>query len=32
MTKSKAKYHQRIDNNCHIPDMVKAFPYVENGE
>ena len=20
-----------MDNNCHIPDMVQAFSYVENG-
>ena len=21
-----------MDNNCHIPDLVHAFSYVENGE
>ena len=20
-----------MENNCHIPDMVQTFPYVENG-
>ena len=32
MTKSNNKTHQkRMDNNCHIPDLVQAFSNVENG-
>ena len=31
MAKSKDKTHQkRVDNNCHIPDLVQAFSNVEN--
>ena len=32
MANSKAKTHQRIENNCHISEIVEAFPYVENCE
>ena len=28
----KLKHIKRIDNNCHIPDLVHAYSYVENGE
>ena len=31
MAKSKVQTHKRMDNNCHIPDLVQAFFYVENG-
>ena len=32
MAKSNDKTHQkRMDNNCHIPDLVQAFSNVENG-
>ena len=32
MAKSNVKPHKkRMDNNCHIPDLVKAFSNVENG-
>ena len=27
----KHKHIKRIDNNCHIPDLVHAFSYVQNG-
>ena len=27
----KLKDIKRMENNCHIPDLVHAFPYVENG-
>ena len=30
MAKSKAQTHQNMDYNCHIPDYVQAFTYVEN--
>ena len=26
----KHKHFKRIDNNCHIPNLVQAFSYVEN--
>lgn len=25
------KHIKKIDYNCHIPDLVKAFSYVDNG-
>ena len=25
------KHIKRMDNNCHIPDLVQAFSNVENG-
>ena len=28
---SKRKDPTQMDNNCHIPDLVQAFYYVENG-
>ena len=27
----KFKHIKRMDNNCHIPDLVHAFSYVEKG-
>ena len=27
----KFKHIKRMDNNCHIPDLVQAFSNVENG-
>ena len=30
ITKSNHKTHQRINNNCHIPDFVQSFSNVEN--
>ena len=27
----KLKHIQLMDNNCHIPDLVQDFSYVENG-
>ena len=27
----KRKHIKRMVNNCHIPDLVQAFSYVENG-
>ena len=30
MAKSKPQAQQRMDNNCHIPDLVQAFSYVKN--
>ena len=27
----KLKHINRLENNCHIPDLVHAFPYVDNG-
>ena len=26
----KLKYIKRMDDNCHIPDLVQEFSYVEN--
>ena len=26
----KAQTIQRMENNCHFPDLMQAFPYVEN--
>ena len=31
MTKSKAQTHQTNKDNCHIPELVQAFSYAENG-
>ncbi|XP_052088553.1 probable G-protein coupled receptor Mth-like 1 [Mytilus californianus] len=31
MEKLKAQTHQMNGNNCHIPDLVQAFPDVKNG-
>ena len=32
MAKSNNKTHkQRMDKNCHIPDLVQVFANVENG-
>ena len=28
----KLRHIQRMDNNCHIPDLVKEFSYVANGK
>ena len=27
----KSSHIKRMDNNCHIPDLVQAYSYVENG-
>ena len=27
----KIKHIKRMDNNCHIPDLVQAFSNIENG-
>ena len=29
MAKSKLKHIKRMDNNCHIRELVQAFSYVE---
>ena len=29
MAKAKAQHIKRIDNNCHISDLVQTFSYVE---
>ena len=26
----KLKHIKRMDNNCHIPELIQTFPYVEN--
>ena len=31
MAKSKPKHIKRMDNNWHIPDLLQALSYVENG-
>ena len=31
MARWKGQNIKRMDNNCHIPDLVQAFSYVENG-
>ena len=31
MAKSNDNTYQRMDNNCHIPDLVQAFSNVGNG-
>ena len=30
MEKSKAETHQTIENNCHILDVLQAFPNAKN--
>ena len=30
MANSRALTHQTKDNNCHIPDFIQAFSYLEN--
>ena len=30
MAKSKAQIIKRMDNNCHIPDLVQVFSHEEN--
>ena len=29
MTNQKLKLIKRMDNNCHIPDLVQSFSYVD---
>ena len=32
MAKSNDKTHKkRVDNNCHIPDLLQTFANIENG-